>query len=249
MPFLVALALLLLVVPTAEAQRDRRARSRADTLFHAAEIAYDEGRYEAAAQLLEEAISVRPTAAFQFNLGRCYERLERWDDAERAYLVYLASIRDRAQRQRVEERLAVVREESARARQREEEARAAAAAVPLEPEPAPAPIVAEPSGPSLTPVPFVLGGVGIAGLAVGGALTALAFDADAQSQDVTRSGRDAADAHARANDLGLGATVAWAVGAGLLVTGTIWLIVELSSGGSSDGDRARISEQGVELRF
>jgi tetratricopeptide (TPR) repeat protein len=50
---------------------------------------YDEGRYTEAANEMEQAYALRPLPDLQYNLAQCYERLNRLEDAAKAYEVYL----------------------------------------------------------------------------------------------------------------------------------------------------------------
>jgi tetratricopeptide (TPR) repeat protein len=67
---------------------------------------YDEARYDEAAREMEAAYRVRPVAELQYNLAECYDRLNRFDDAVRAYRKYLDGSPRAADRPTVEARLA-----------------------------------------------------------------------------------------------------------------------------------------------
>lgn len=51
---------------------------------------YDEGRYAEAAAEMEQAYAQKPVPDLQYNLGQCYDRVGRLEDAAKAYEAYLA---------------------------------------------------------------------------------------------------------------------------------------------------------------
>lgn len=52
---------------------------------------YDQGRYAEAAAEFEAASRLRPAPQFDFNIGRCLDRLEHWGEAADAYERYATS--------------------------------------------------------------------------------------------------------------------------------------------------------------
>ncbi|HZS36320.1 MAG TPA: tetratricopeptide repeat protein [Polyangia bacterium] len=75
---------------------------------------YDQERYDAAIREFSAAKELKPLPAFDFNIGRCYERLERWRDAAEAYERYLAAVPDAPERDMLKERLVVLHERANR---------------------------------------------------------------------------------------------------------------------------------------
>src|SRR4051794_34142422 len=67
---------------------------------------YDEARYDEAAREMEAAYRLRPVPELQYNLAECYDRLNRFDDAVRAYRKYLEGAPRAADRPLVEARIA-----------------------------------------------------------------------------------------------------------------------------------------------
>jgi tetratricopeptide (TPR) repeat protein len=201
----------LLYAGSASAQ-DRRAHARALALFDQSELAYQERRYEAAAQLLEEAYSIEPEPLLLYNLGRAYEALEDVDRARSAYERYLATDID----------------EEARAEVR---ARIAALAAPVAPPIAePAPIVEPaPAGPELGGPIATLAGAGAVwlaaiGLAIGAEVqNGAAFDLSLPYAEA-RSAADVRDA------LAIAANISFVLGGALAAGGGVWLGVALGSG-------------------
>ncbi len=53
--------------------------------------AYDRADFAGAIREFELARSLKPSAAFDYNIGRCFDRLERWSLAADAYVRYLAA--------------------------------------------------------------------------------------------------------------------------------------------------------------
>ncbi|MFV8751894.1 tetratricopeptide repeat protein [Nannocystaceae bacterium ST9] len=65
--------------------------ARAMTAFNEGQAAYDRGEYKAALDLFLEAQSLYPSPVFHYNIGRCYEALENYEQAITSYNAYLRS--------------------------------------------------------------------------------------------------------------------------------------------------------------
>ncbi len=87
----------------ASAQTDEE---RALVLFQAAQLRYEEGRFEEAVQLLEEARSLADEPAITYNMGRALEELGRNDEAAVAYRRYLGLEPNARDRRAIEARIA-----------------------------------------------------------------------------------------------------------------------------------------------
>jgi tetratricopeptide (TPR) repeat protein len=59
--------------------------------FQSGLASYNEGNYQAACAEFETARRIKALPALDFNIARCYERLERWGDAADAYERFLAA--------------------------------------------------------------------------------------------------------------------------------------------------------------
>lgn len=59
------------------------------TAFNDGQAAYDRGEYKAALDLFLEAQSLYPSPVFHYNIGRCYEALENYEQAITSYNAYL----------------------------------------------------------------------------------------------------------------------------------------------------------------
>lgn len=100
---------------------------------------YSRSKYRAALEKFEEARQLKPLPAFDYNIARCLERLERWAEAVVAYKRFLAVVPEDPVAGEVRARIAAL------------EARVAHVEVTppgQEPEPQPAPPVALPAPPS-----------------------------------------------------------------------------------------------------
>lgn len=112
--FVVALALAPATVVSAQATDDELAEAEARALFNAAVAAYDAGRYEDALDSFERAYQRSSRAALLYNMGQCYDRLRRDQEAVDAFERYLAAMPDAENRSQVEARIRALREGIAR---------------------------------------------------------------------------------------------------------------------------------------
>lgn len=201
--------------------------------FDRAEAMYREGRYEEAIEILEGLIADYPEPILYFNLGRAHESSGRIEDAIAAYEGYLDADPDAPDRDSVRERIVRLQERLSEER--------------TEPAP-PRPVPAMPPPPRPIVAPWVVAGVGGAGLAVGvtfaGLSRARSNDArDAPDQITAKSEHDTARRHA------LAANVAFGVGGALLLAGVIWGIAAVvkrrRSRSSSPTARAWLQPRGL----
>lgn len=72
-----------------ESDGDQEAVEQAMEAFQRGVSLYDQADYERALEAFLEASSYFPSPDFQFNIGNCYEKLEKYEDAIRAYRTYL----------------------------------------------------------------------------------------------------------------------------------------------------------------
>jgi tetratricopeptide (TPR) repeat protein len=196
---------------------DARAQpSDAEKLFAESADAYREGRFDRAIDLLEQAYKLSKEPVLLFNLAKAQEGKGDIPAAILSYEKYLseaAMISDRgAIEKRVETLRAQLADRSALEKRAEEERLRAERA--------------EQEKPSPSPIPWVLAGVGAAGIAVGGALAAVvkSKEADARAEPVQLT---AAGLRDDAERFAIGVNVAFAVGATLLAGGVTWGIVDV----------------------
>lgn len=87
---------------------------------------YDRAQYESALADFKEAASLYASADFQYNIGLCYEKLDKYDEAIRAFRTYLRAKPEASDRPNVEARIADLEqriEEQQRLAEAEEQAR------------------------------------------------------------------------------------------------------------------------------
>jgi tetratricopeptide (TPR) repeat protein len=119
--------------------------------FEAGRLSYEASDYDTALHEFEAARKVRQFPAFDYNIARCLDRLERPAEAIAAYERYLAAIGgDHPDTREVRERVRVLKERIA--------------------EPSPAPVVAEPSRNKRWVAPSVVAGLTVATAVVGAGL-------------------------------------------------------------------------------
>jgi tetratricopeptide (TPR) repeat protein len=142
--------------PGAEDPADEQVK-RAMAAYERGTQSYNLAQYEAALADFTEAASLYASPDFQYNIGLCYEKLGKYDEAIRAFSTYLRAKPEAEDRPNVENRIQTLQAELER-RKREAEAQATSPAV-TEPRPQPrsrsrSPSRASPSRPtSLRPPP------------------------------------------------------------------------------------------------
>jgi tetratricopeptide (TPR) repeat protein len=189
--------------------------ARAVELFERSEVAYNAGRYAEAIDLLNQAYELKPDPVLLHNIGVAWE-------AEKAYPRAVEAF----------ERCLHEYPSYARCAQRLETARAAAAAAAdasrtsriVSPAPAPPPPISEstPSG----PWPWLVTGLGVAGLAAGGVLTFVAARRSDDAQAAT-SAPEAQSIHSTALGFQTAGTAAFVTGGVVALAGVMWLVVSV----------------------
>jgi tetratricopeptide (TPR) repeat protein len=223
---------------------DSSGRARAVELFQQSERAYSEGHFDDAARLLRAAHAAYADPTLTYNLARALESAGDTEGAVAAYRDYLREDPDaddgptvRARIENLQRRLNADAQERARL---EEERRRAEEDARLAREQQRVVVVTETAERQPEITPWVVAGVGAAGLVAGGVLAGLASARRDDAAQPARSGREAYDGFQEASSLALGANIAFGVGGALLLGGAIWGIVDLV--GVSDANRARASE-------
>lgn len=230
----IALIVLLALPPRLAFADGAEDRARAIELFRSSQGAYDEGRFAEAADMLEEAYRLDPNPILLYNLARARESAGQLDLAAEAWRRYLRESPDADDRSAVEARLAAIEaqlEEKARlqrmleaeretakraeeekqaAARREAEARALAASRPA-------------SGPGA--LPWVVTGLGVAGVGAGAVLGVLASGKHDDANDAA-SQQGAADLADEADGLAAGANIAFAAGGAVAVAGLLWWLLD-----------------------
>lgn len=219
------------VTETDESEAAAEDRRRAAVMLDRSALAYREGRFRAAAALLEDAYLLSREPILLYNLGRAYEG-ER-DDARAidAYARYLAAVPDAPNADVVRERIAQLEGEITRrstedrawqqAEREIREAREAEERVRIERERA-----AQRERAS-SPLPWVVLGTGGAIVVTGIVLGAVALDRQDTASE-TEVQREAAAAESDAQALALAANVALVAGAALAAAGLTWGVITVT---------------------
>lgn len=130
---------------------------------------YNLAQYEAALADFTEAASLYASPDFQYNIGLCYEKLGKYDEAIRAFGAYLRAKPEAEDRPNVENRIHALEQEMERRKREAEAAEAARLAAAAEREPEPVQPADEPEP---TPVgrPLIVTGAALIGLGAAVAL-------------------------------------------------------------------------------
>jgi tetratricopeptide (TPR) repeat protein len=208
-------------------------------LFKQSRAAYREGRFREAAGLLRRAYALDPAPTLLYNLARALESDGDFEGAVRAYQDYLAAdpnAEDKAAIQRRIENLQTQIAERQELERRLEEARARptgpAAAPPAGPAGDPSPpglVTPAPEARSAPVVPWVVAGLGVAGVATGAALGAMAQGKHRQAEDAPVQA-DAVRLDEDARGLARGANIALIAGGALAAGGLVWGLIATLSG-------------------
>jgi tetratricopeptide (TPR) repeat protein len=236
------LALFALLAP-AVARADEAARQRALELYDRGKASFQAGRFEESLGWLEQAYAVEPAPVLLYNMGRAHEARGDLGAAIAAYDRYLRQAEQVPDRAAIEAHLVALRAQLA---ERERPAAPSAAARRSVDAP-PAPSASSPSA-----TPWVVAGVGVAGVGAGVVLGVLAL---AQHDDAQAAAQaDAPALQGRAEDLGTASTVALVVGGVVAGAGISWALVDgLGSGAPSarargTGPRLAVGPLSISLR-
>lgn len=233
--------------PASDAFADRAASAPAakdpGALFAEAEAAYQAGRFQDAIDRLKEAQAIAPDPILLYNLARAYEALGELERARDAYRAFIEADPDTSDRGAIEGRirsLEALIEERAKEKPGANE--------PAQPKPATKEV-------SASPAPWIVAGVGVVGLGVGGVLGGLSLGASSDAEDPSTSGLDASELASDAETLALAANVSFAVGGAIALAGVIWGVVDVVSlpasgeGGASVSLRVGPGNAGVCVGF
>ncbi len=222
------------------ADDDRTAsKAAALKLFEESEARYREGRFKEAADLLTRAYALDPAPILLFNLARALESAGDLSDAVEAYARYVVADPEAKDRRAVETRIENLRAEIAEKteleRQRDEEATKRAeleqrARLAVREHPSEAPRATGPG-----PVPWIVAGSGVAVLAAGGVLGALALARHQAAESEPVNAR-ASDLLSSSRRFETAANIAYAIGGAALAGGFLWAL--FGQGASDPGDVA-----------
>ena len=209
-------------------------KARALELFKQSKDKYRSGDFQAAANLLEEAYELHDEPVLLYNLARAYEGLGELERAAAAYEQYLVAEPDTKDRGAIEQKVSNIRKQVAERDALAEQARSAA-------DPA-QPTRTEPAG--VSPWPWVLVGVGAAGVGTGAILGVMANDKhdDAVAEP---SALAAQDLQSSAEALVVAANLAFIAGGLVAAAGLAWGITDLSKPSAAE---VVLTPNGVMLR-
>jgi tetratricopeptide (TPR) repeat protein len=187
-----------------------------------ARAAYERGEFADAIVLYKKAYDKKADPTLLFNLGRCFEALATPNDLREAvsyYERYLAARHEATDRAAVERRADVLRQQI-RAIEDADRAKAMARPPPLPP----IVVQAPPPRGRVSPAPWIVAGVGGAGLIAGGVLGLLS-NADHASAVTATHGADATRLESDAKTFATAANVAFVAGGVIALVGVTWGLV------------------------
>ncbi|MDB5216850.1 MAG: hypothetical protein JWO86_4777 [Myxococcaceae bacterium] len=206
------------------------AQARAADLFKSSVEAYRQGDFKRTVTLLTDAYALDPQPVILYNLGRAYEGLGDGDAAIDAYDRYLKADPKAPDRASIEQRVATLQrqrdekknletqrdQEKKRAEVAAEEQRRAEERAKQRPEEPPR---------SRSVAPYIVAGVGAAGLIAGGVfgLVASSKHDAAASQHVQQTAIDEQDS---AKSFATISTISFIAGGALLAGGVIWWLLD-----------------------
>ena len=188
------------------------ANARALDLFEKSEAAYDSGRFADAIALLKQSWELKKEPVLLYNLGRAYEGLGDLGAAAQSYEAFLQAQPKAQDRGALERRIATLRRQLA-----EQEALRKQAREGTRPPPR-----------SASAVPWVVAGLGAAGLVGGGVVGVLAQQRNEEAKrEPTYTGAERL--HSQAESLATVSTVCFIAGGVILAGGLLWGVLDLSA--------------------
>ncbi len=174
------------------ARADDAAHQKAIDLFHRGGEAYRAGHFQEAIDLLKQAYEIEHDPTLLYNLARAYENLGDLDNAVATYNAYLRDVSDIKDRPAIEAKVATLQKEidDKATLSKERDDALARANHPDTTKPPPDADVPRARRP-VSPVPWIIAGVGVAGIAAGAGVGAAALSKNdaatkAASQKITR---------------------------------------------------------------
>ncbi|MCA9550813.1 MAG: tetratricopeptide repeat protein [Myxococcales bacterium] len=225
------------------AKKTESPRAQAIQLFQESRAAYRQGRFRETAALLEKAYALDPAPTLLYNLARALESDGDFEGAVKAYQDYLAADPKADDRAAIAQRIENLQTQIAEREELQRRLREAQARPPPGPAPAPAPIAPAapeveltheaPAARSTPVVPWVVAGLGAAGVAAGGVLGVMARNKH-QEADGAPAQADAVLLDEDARSLARGANIAFIAGGAVAAGGLIWGLLQ-TLGGDDDG--------------
>ncbi|CAN5872032.1 hypothetical protein BH11MYX4_BH11MYX4_67910 [soil metagenome] len=212
---------------TSAATAAQAPQARAAELFNTSAEAYRRGDFQRAVTLLLEARSLDPQPVLLYNLGRAYEGLGNIDAAIDAFTRYLDEDPRAADRGAIEQRIGTLKrqrdERVALEKQRDAE-RARADEEKAARERSRQATIAPPPARSIGP--YVLGGVGLAGVASGVVFGVVASSKHDNAASASTAQQTAIDEQDAAKSLATVSTISFVVGGALVAAGVTWWLID-----------------------
>lgn len=233
------------------------AQAHAGELFKTSAEAYRQGDFKRTVDLLNEAFTLDPQPVILYNLGRAYEGLGDLDLAIDAYTRYLAADPKASDRKSLEQRVATLQrqrdEKKGLEKQRDDERQRAELAAEEQKraeQRAAQPRTRTPTSTRTRSVgPYIVGGVGLAGLAAGG-IVGLMANAKHDAATTERVQQTAIEQQDQAKSLATISTVSFVVGGVLAAAGVVWWVLDTPpSRGPSTGALAPKGRVGLSPMF
>ena len=214
-------SLLMEATPARADDASSASDARALELFEKSEAAYDAGRFADAIALLRESYALKKEPVLLYNMGRSYEGLGDIGAAAEAYEGFLRAQPRTPDRGALERRIATLRRQLAEKEALKKKASQRPARSP-------------------SAVPWVVAGVGAAGLVTGAVIGVMAGqrndDAKTEPTYVT-----AEHLHSQAVTFTKVANISFIAGGVLLAAGVVWGILDVSAAKSRSGAGAAAS--------
>jgi tetratricopeptide (TPR) repeat protein len=209
--------------PPPHPPRETSDKARAQELFKKSADAYLHGDFAQAIALLDEAYALDPQPVLVYNKARAHEGLGHVDEAITLYEQYLAQEPTSPDRGAIEQRLATLkRQRDERLAAEKERAAAEKERAAAEKERADHP---PPPPPKRSVYPYVVAGVGAAGLATGTifGLMTLSKESSAKSEPVQSTSIDLRD---KARSFATVSNVSFVIGGVLVAAGVVWWVFD-----------------------
>jgi tetratricopeptide (TPR) repeat protein len=206
-------------------------QARAVSLYEESVRAYQAGQFEEAARLVRAAHELAPKPVLIYNLARAYEKMGHAEEALENYKEYLREEANPPDKGAIEKTIVMLQKqvdeaELAKERQKQSQLDASHRRVGA----------------------LVMAGVGLATVAVGTGLAALAANKHDAAQRPTTTGADTALDQSSAQTAATAANVCFAVGGAVAVGGVLWWILDRPSRGTTTAFVVSASPGGFSVR-
>jgi len=206
-------------------------KSRAAELYKKSADAYLKGDFETAIKLLDEAYALDPQPVLVYNQAKAHEGLGHVDQAIALYESYLSQEPNSSDRGAIEQRLATLKKQKEEKERVEKDKADVAAKQEQQKEQEQALEAREREAAKPPPerkrsvLPYVVAGVGVAGIATGTVFGVLALKKQDSGNSATNL-REATDARDSGQTFATVSNVSFIVGGVLLAGGVVWWILD-----------------------